>query len=189
MEQDQQNIWYHSELVMKKYIHFIILLISDFLKKFRKTHLTKEELKSKYGIKTKYVLLFLLEQLIERKWIYNILYGFSEFQKKHPDISLVFAWNGQEKSNLEKIIKNQNIQNVFFPWFFQLDNISELYSIADIFTLPSMEEVWWLVINEAMCFNLPVITAKNVGASIDLIQEWKNGFIMKSILLLNSKND
>ncbi len=138
----------------------------------------KEELKSKYGIKTKYVLLF-IGQLIERKWIYNIIYGYSEFQKKHPDISLVFAWNGQEKSNLEKIIKKNDIQNVFFPWFFQLDTISELYTIADIFTLPSMEEVWWLVINEAMCFNLPIITAKNVGASIDLIQEWKNGFIMK----------
>lgn len=138
----------------------------------------KEEIKKKYGITTKYVLLF-IGQLIERKWIYNTLYGFREFQKKNPDISLVFVWNGQEKWNLETIIKEQNIQNIFFPGFFQVDTISEIYTIADIFILPSMEEVWWLVINEAMCFGLPIITAKNVWASVDLVQEWKNGYIMK----------
>lgn len=43
--------------------------------------------------------------------------------------------------------------------------------MADIFTLPSQEEVWGLVINEAMCFGLPIITAYQVGASVDLVQE------------------
>lgn len=138
----------------------------------------KEDIKRRYGITTKYVLLF-IGQLIERKGIYNTLYGFAEFQKKYPDISLIFAWNGQEKWHLETIIKEQNIKNVYFPWFFQVDAISEIYTIADIFTLPSIEEVWWLVINEAMCFGLPIITAKNVGASVDLVKEWANGYIMK----------
>lgn len=50
----------------------------------------KEEIKKKYDIKTKYVLLF-VGQLIKRKGIYEILNGFAEFQKTHPDISLVFA--------------------------------------------------------------------------------------------------
>lgn len=138
----------------------------------------KEELKEKYWIKTKYVLLFVW-QLIKRKWVYEILEWFDNFQKTNIDISLIFVWWWQEKENLEKIIKENNIQNVFFPWFFQQDKISELYTIADIFTLPSSEEVWWLVINEAMCFWLPIITAYQVWASVDLVQEWQNGYIMK----------
>ncbi|MCK9467361.1 MAG: glycosyltransferase family 4 protein [Candidatus Absconditabacterales bacterium] len=138
----------------------------------------KEELKQKYGIKTKYTIVF-VGQLIERKGIYNILEGFANFQKQNKDISLVFVGGGPEEENMKQIIKEKNIQNVFFPGFFQIDKISELYTIADIFTLPSIEEVWGLVINEAMCFGLPIITAYRVGASADLVQEGKNGFIMK----------
>ncbi len=152
--------------------------IDFFLQNAVKLQPHKEEIKKKYGIKTKYVLLF-VGQLIKRKGVYEILNGFTEFQKIHPEISLVFAGSWQEQKNMEKIIQEQGIKNVFFPWFFQNDAISGFYTMADIFTLPSEEEVWGLVINEAMCFGLPVITAYQVGAWVDLVQEWKNGYIMK----------
>lgn len=138
----------------------------------------KAELKEKYWIKTKNVLLF-VGQLIERKWVYEILKWFKNFQRNNADLSLVFVWWWQEKENMEKIIKDEWIKNVYFPGFFQKDKISELYTIADIFTLPSIEEVRWLVINEAMCFWLPIITAYQVWASVDLVKEWKNGYVMK----------
>ncbi len=138
----------------------------------------KEELKEKYGIKTKYILLFVW-RFINWKWIYNILEWFANFQEKNKDISLVFVWWWQEEENMKQIIKEKNIQNIVFTWFVQKENIWELFTIADIFTLPSMQEVWGLVINEAMCFGLPIITAYEVWASADLVQEWKNGYIMK----------
>ncbi len=138
----------------------------------------KESLKKKYNITTKYVLLFVW-QLIQRKWIYNILDGFIKFQKEHDNFSLIFAWNGEEEENIKKIISTHNLKNIHLTGHFQQDKISELYSLADIFTLPSEEEVWWLVINEAMCFWLPIITSFAVWASIDLVKEWKNGYIME----------
>lgn len=139
----------------------------------------KQGLKNKYWINTKHCILFVW-QLIVRKWIYEILGWFKEFQKKNKDWSLVFVWWWQEKEKMENIIKEENITNVYFPWFFQIDVIPELYKIADIFTLPSREEVWWLVINEAMCFWLPIITANEVWASEDLVIEWKNWYVMKN---------
>lgn len=138
----------------------------------------KEELKKKYWINTKNVLLF-VGQFIERKGVYEILEWFKNFQKDKKDRSLVFVWWWQEKEKMKQIIKEQNIKNVFFPWFFQKDKISELYTIADVFTLPSKEEVRWLVINEAMCFWLPIITGYRVWASEDLVKEWENWYIMK----------
>ncbi len=138
----------------------------------------KEALKQKYGIKTKHILLFVW-RFVNGKSIYEMIEWFANFQKQNKDISLVFVWWWPEEENMKQIIKEKNIQNVFFPWFFQIDKISELYTIADIFTLPSIEEVWGLVINEAMCFWLPIITAYRVWASADLVQEWKNWFIMK----------
>lgn len=152
--------------------------IDFFVNEHEKLKSKKEELKEKYGIKTKYVLMFVWQMLV-RKWIYEILEWFMNFQKNHSDWSLVFVWWWQEKQNIEKLINKHHINNVYFPWFFQKDKISELYSIADVFTLPSKEEVWWLVVNEAMCFWLPIITAYKVWSSVDLVKEWENWYIMK----------
>lgn len=139
----------------------------------------KQELKQKYWIKTKYAILFVW-QLIIRKWVYEILEWFKEFQKKNKDWSLIFVWGWQEQLKMEQIIREQNIKNVYFSWFIQKNEIGEFYTIADIFTLPSSEEVWWLVINEALCFWLPVITAFEVWASVDLVIEWKTWYVMKN---------
>lgn len=152
--------------------------IDFFVGEYEKLKSKKEELKKKCGINTKYVLLFVW-QFIARKWIYEILDWFKTFQKNNSNWSLIFVWWWQEKENMDKIIKRENIKNIYFPWFFQKDQISELYAIADVFTLPSREEVWWLVINEAMCFWLPIITTYQVWASIDLVKEWENWYIMK----------
>lgn len=138
----------------------------------------KIELKEKYWVTTKYVLLF-VGRFMKWKGIYTTLFWFQEYQKLNPDISLIFVGNGEELEKLEQIILTENIKNVIFPGFIQMDQISELYTIADIFTLPSEEEIWGLVINEAMCFWLPIITSNEVGAHVDLIKEWENGYILK----------
>ena len=43
--------------------------------------------------------------------------------------------------------------------------------------LPSTDEPWGLIINEAMNFALPIITTDQVGAAYDLIKHGKNGFV------------
>ena len=47
----------------------------------------------------------------------------------------------------------------------------------DAFVLPSRLEPWGLVLNEAMLFGLPVMATKLVGASMDLIEHGKNGYV------------
>ena len=62
--------------------------------------------------------------------------------------------------------------------FVQKDALPQYYAIADVFVLPSTEEVWGLVINEAMACGLPVISTDKVGASIDLIKQGVNGYVI-----------
>jgi len=52
------------------------------------------------------------------------------------------------------------------------------YAIADIFVLASPQETWGLVINEAMCSALPIITTSGVTASYDLVFPQENGCIV-----------
>lgn len=138
----------------------------------------KEQIKKQLWIHTKYVLMF-NGQLIERKWIWEMIDGFHLFQRKHEDISLLMVWSGQEEQKFKKHIKKNDIKNVFFTGYLQIGALPKYYAISDIFTLPSREEVWWLVINEAMACGLPIITVYEVWASVDLVKEWENGYIMK----------
>jgi glycosyltransferase involved in cell wall biosynthesis len=47
---------------------------------------------------------------------------------------------------------------------------------ADVFVLPSVDEPWGLVVNEAMLMKKPLILSHAVGASEDLLVEGENGF-------------
>ncbi len=138
----------------------------------------KRLLKQKLKIKTSKIILF-SGQIIERKGIFELLEGFQGYQKTNADISLLILGKGQEKERIKEIIKEQNIQNVFFTDFIQYDELYKYYSISDLLITPSREEVWGLVINEALACGLPVITTIVAGAGADLVEEGKNGYIIK----------
>ena len=59
-------------------------------------------------------------------------------------------------------------------------DLFKFYKAADFFVLPTREDVWGLVINEAMACGLPVITTDRCGAGLELIQNSKNGYIVKT---------
>lgn len=68
--------------------------------------------------------------------------------------------------------------NVHFVGFQSKDELKEYYLASDIFVLPTREDVWGLVINEAMAYGLPVITTDKCIAGLELVQDCKNGFIV-----------
>ncbi len=49
---------------------------------------------------------------------------------------------------------------------------------ADVFVLPSVEETWGIVANEAMNFGLPLVVSDLVGCAPDLVREGENGFVV-----------
>lgn len=138
----------------------------------------KINLKNKLGIKTSKIILF-NGQLIERKGIYDLLRGYNLYYQKNNDVSLLMVGVGKEKEKMVNYINKNKIANVFLTNFIQYKNLYSYYSIADLLVLPSYEEIWGLVINEALACGLPVITTNVTGASVDLIEEGKNGYIIK----------
>ena len=53
------------------------------------------------------------------------------------------------------------------------------YTIADVFVLPTLQDLCPLVINEAMACGLPVVSTTGAGCAPDMIFNWENGFILK----------
>ena len=64
-----------------------------------------------------------------------------------------------------------------FAGFKNQSELAASYICMDAFVLPSRSETWGLVLNEAMLFGLPVLATKMVGASKDLIEHGKNGYV------------
>lgn len=69
-------------------------------------------------------------------------------------------------------------KNVHICGFKNQSELAELYSSADIFVLPTREDIWGLVVNEAMAKGLPIVTTDRCNAGLELVHEEENGFIV-----------
>jgi len=146
-------------------------------KNYQKTH-NQNTLKKNLGLQGKTILLF-NGQIIERKGIFELISGFKILNKKHQNFVLLLIGKGQAEKKLKKKIQIEKIKNIRFLGHLDYHKLPEYYSLADLFILPSEEEVWGLVINEAMACGLPILTNKTVGASSDLVKHGQNGYIMQ----------
>ncbi len=71
----------------------------------------------------------------------------------------------------------KSLDNVEWYGFKPYNEIAIYYKSADIFILPTKEDIWGLVVNEAMMFGLPVIVSNNTGCKDDLVDN-TNGFVL-----------
>lgn len=143
--------------------------------------LDKQDLRQKYKLEGK-IVLFFNGQLIERKGVFELIDGFKLALEQNPQLFLLMLGQGQAEEALKQKIAVLNLTDqVKLLGHQEYEQLSKYYKMADIFILPSKEEVWGLVINEAMCFNLPIITSKMTGASADLVQHGQNGYVLPNI--------
>lgn len=77
-------------------------------------------------------------------------------------------------------LKNKyKMDNLHFIDFMGKNEILKWYRAADLFVLPTREDIWGLVINEALAQGLPAVTTDKCIAGLELIVNKKNGFIVK----------
>ncbi len=137
--------------------------------------------RSKMGLRDSIVILF-SGKLIPRKRPMDVLRAYEKLsQSVSADIrsrlAIVFMGDGELRGELEAYTAAHNIQRVHFVGFQNLTKLPVYYAIADIFVISSFNECWGLVVNEAMCFGLPIISSNLVGAVPDLVREGENGYI------------
>ena len=115
-------------------------------------------------------------QLINRKNIITLLYSAQILARKGEDVSVVIVGNGPEMDVYEGYVQLNGLSNVVFVGAVPADQVVYYYMAADIFALISINEVYGLVVNEAMCFGCPIVVSRNCGASADLVDG--NGFVI-----------
>jgi len=143
----------------------------------KKYALRKEERINKDAV----VILF-VGKLIEKKHPFDLLKAYelliTRYQLPVANVALLFVGDGVLHPALERYVREHNIPNVRFVGFKNQTELPRYYALADVLVLPSGKgETWGLVVNEAMCFELPVIVSDVVGSGPDLIRNDENGYI------------
>ena len=134
----------------------------------------KELLKKEIGIPENMPVILYVSKMISVKRPMDLLKAFERLKR---EAALIFVGDGELRPELEEYASRRKIKNVFFAGFKNQSELPKYYSLADIFVFPSAIEQWGLVVNEAMCFGLPIITTNGVAASSDLVRHGENGFI------------
>ena len=147
-----------------------------FLAKAKELLPKKLELKEALGIPADLPVVLFTGKLIAVKRPLDLLMAFSKVSRKVKS-ALVFVGAGPLRDELEEYVRAHNLQHVYFMGFQNQTDIPKFYSLADVFVLPSNSETWGLVVNEAMCFGLPIVLSDCVGAGGNLVEEEANGLI------------
>jgi len=139
----------------------------------------KNQLKNQLGFRVK-VIILCVAQLIERKGIKYLLQAYSKIEQEYKNVALLICGSGPLKTSLKELASKLEIQNFkIIESGLSLEQLIKLYSASDIFVLPTLEDVWGFVINEAMACGLPVISTYASQAAVEMIRLGINGYIVK----------
>lgn len=138
--------------------------------------ISKEEkikLRSELGMTEKRILLS-VGQFIHRKG-YDILMKACRGLSEDVGIYIVGGEATEEYLMLQKELK---LEHVHFVGFKGKEELQKYYKAADLFVLPTREDIWGLVVNEAMAYGLPVITTDKCIAGIEMVKNGVTGDIV-----------
>ena len=113
-------------------------------------------------------------QFIHRKG-FDVLMKAAAAMDKNTGIYIV---GGEATEEYLQLREKLGADNVHFLGFQKKDVLAEYYRAADLFVLPTREDIWGLVINEALAYGLPTITTDRCVAGLELIRDGINGYVV-----------
>lgn len=134
----------------------------------------KNKYKNIIELKSNAKMVLYVGQFINRKGIDILIKATSNFDNN----IVVYAIGGKLTEEYKSLINKLNIKNIKFIDFMEKEKLLNYYKAADLFIFPTRNDIWGLVVNEALAAGVPVITSKNCGAGIELIKNDYNGFLI-----------
>lgn len=133
----------------------------------------KTELRKKLGIREEKCIVS-VGQFIRRKGYDVLLDALAEADRSVG----CYIVGGVPTEEYLAQVERLGLINVHFVGFKQKAELAQYYMAADAFVLPTREDIWGLVINEAMAYGLPVITTDRCIAGLELVKNGENGYIV-----------
>ena len=162
---DEYLIYYNASPNLIFRYPFTSLDSSDILKEPLTTP-EKKRLKDAHHIKYDKIIIS-IGQFIHRKG-FDVLLESCKLIDKSVGI---YVMGGSPTKQYLDIQKKLSLTNVHFVPFKSNKEVKEWLKMSNLFVLPTREDIWGLVINEAMANGLPVVTTDKCVAGIELIED------------------
>ncbi len=134
------------------------------------------EIRGRLGIASESVVILFAGKFMPLKRTMDLLRAFESIARD-CDATLVYVGDGEMRPQLEAYVRDHRVPRVIFTGFRNQGELPELFSIGDMLVLPSDTDMWGLVVNEAMCYGMPVIASNRVGATGDAVIDGKTGYV------------
>ncbi len=116
-------------------------------------------------------------ELIPRKGMRQLLAACAILNRSSPsqNYRLLVVGDGEERAELAQLAQSEDLDD-FVTWigWVPYEQLGAYFKLADVLIFPTLEDVWGMVVLEAMAFGLPVLCSKWAGAA-ELIVAGENG--------------
>lgn len=136
---------------------------------------SKEECKSKLGLNGKNMVLF-MGSLYPLKGPHILLKAISKVIKERTDTMFVFAGRG-DVNKYKKLSEEIGVQKYVRFTGYVSEEKPFYYRAADVFVLPSYEEIFGIVNLESMACGTPIVASK-IGGIPDIVRDGENGLLV-----------
>ena len=115
--------------------------------------------------------------LIVRKGVDLLAVAFARLAAELPGVRLRFLGEGVLRAELEQRLR-PFAERVKFVGFRDWDDLPAEYGQADVLCVPSRHDGWGMVVPEGLAAGLPVIATEQTGATLDLVEPGRNGWLI-----------
>jgi glycosyltransferase involved in cell wall biosynthesis len=117
-------------------------------------------------------------QIVPRKGIQSLLTACSLLKERGYDqYTLLMVGEGAQKTEMEDFMRSHDLQdNVKWIGKVEYQQLGAYFEMADVFICPTLEDIWGMVILEAMVLGKPVLCSKWAGAS-EMVVDGSNGYV------------
>jgi glycosyltransferase involved in cell wall biosynthesis len=116
-------------------------------------------------------------QLIPRKGIQFLLDACKSLtQNNEQNFTLLIIGEGEQRKELENYVNENNLQTcVKILGAMDYSQLGSYIQKSDVFVFPTLEDIWGMVVPEAMAFGKPILCSKWAG-SAEMVVEGENGY-------------
>ncbi len=133
----------------------------------------KKALREALGISEERVILA-VGQFIPRKGL-DVLLDAAAHMENTVGIYMV---GGEPTPEILQKWEKRKLPRVHFVGFRKKEELKKYYRAADVLAMPTREDIWGLVVNEAMACGLPVVSTDRCVAARELVEDGVNGYLV-----------
>lgn len=119
-----------------------------------------------------------VSRLVEKKNIPVLLESWKLIEQNNDFYKLVIVGDGPMLNQLKEMARSLGLKRVEFTGAVTNEQLPKYLHAADAFILPSLDESWGLVVNEAMAAGLPLLLTNKINAAATLLKDGVNGYFI-----------